>query len=834
MLLNFAFVIIVSGVVQCIKEMKFTLSWLKDHIDTKLHYTEIYQKFIDLGIEIEYIVDQRDKYKNFVTGIIVDAVRHPNADKLCLCEVDVGGKILHIVCGASNARKGIYVIVALEGAVVPCSGITIKCGKIRGEESQGMLCSDTELSIALKDYAGVFSGDNTCDGIIELNKCQPGLSVCDLLQLNDVIFDASITPNRADCFSVRGLARDLVGAGCGSMINLNSSDYYKTNKGASIDNNIDVRIATNKCDYYTSCVFRNIIRQTPTFIAKRLKLVGQNLINPAVDIANYVCLDIGQPLHLFDKSKIASNIVVREAYESEKISALDNNTYTMHSGSVVVGDLDKPYAIAGIIGGKETAISEDTSEILIESAYFNSEAITVTGQKLRICTDARVRFERGVDPQAVEEGIHRFLQLANVREFSDIKRFGLCPVNAHKVELSFDLFASISGFGLDVFLNAKEVLERLGCNVIEADSTKIIVETPSFRHDLVIPEDIAEEIIRVYGINAIEPVRLEMGHKQVCNNVQKYTDTKLLNYLCNSGYQEIKTFSFVEEECARLFTRQGSSVLKIQNPINAAMNTMRNSLIASAIPAIAKNQCRGMNNLKLFEYGHIFDFDSKGDINERQSIAAIMTCDYHDRHWNSKQRKVEIFDIKQDVEKCMSILSTSYTISNGSNGVEYYHPGRCGTIFAKINGTKTIIGYFGELHPSIVERYEIVGPVMCFEIFLDNLQILQKKVNLNVSQYQAVSRDFSFIFNGQVTADKILNSIKKMNITEVVDVRIFDLYKHESIGSNKKSVGVEVVLQSQKETLQDEFIECISNKIIATINQNLGGELRLPGDDRPK
>ncbi len=809
-------------------KMKFTISWLKDHIDTNLDYQQISEKFVDLGIEIESTTNQSDIYRNFVTGKIVEAHQHPNSDRLCICKVDISdNKMLNIVCGAPNARQGVYVVVALQGAIVPATGFEIKISKIRGEESQGMMCSAQELCIDPNDYEIIDPQTNNCDGIIELKQCNLGKSIVDLMSLNEIILDASITPNRADCFSVRGLARDLVGSGCGTMKDIGDSKYYHDNLGNNtITNNTSVEIKTDKCQAFYTCTLANLITKTPKTISQRLKLIGQKLISPTVDIANYVCFDIGQPLHLFDLDKINTKVVVRESTGDEQITALNNNEYTIPDKSIVTGDDNCVYAISGIIGGTNTSVTQETKNIMIESGYFDKDSIAITGQALHINTDARTRFERGVDPNCLANGIMRFLQLSESHSYSEINVHGNTHNNIKTIILEYDLFAKVSGLGIDVFREAPNILKRLGCHIASSDDSSITLETPSWRHDLSIPEDAIEEVARVYGINRIDPVPLPDSYNTSPIFHEQHTEI-ISEYLCHTGYKEVQTFSFVDDDMANRFLMQDCSTVKIQNPINKEMGAMRNSLIISNLSAIKKNQTRGNECIKLFESGHIFYLNKDGFITEEKCISGIISGYRNSRHWSGARDYFDVFDIKQTLEQIMNSVNIQYSITNGIDDLDYYHPTRCGTVTQKIKGSKVVIGYFGELHPSIIQRSGISGPVICFELFLDRYSSCNKIANTQVSPYQAVYRDFSFVIDKNITSDKLLASIKKLNIQEILNYRIFDVYEHESIGEGKKTVGIEVVLQSQKETLKDDFIESVSDKIIKKIESDHGCILRI-------
>lgn len=787
--------------------MKFTFDWLKSHLKTDLSYVEISEKLTDLGIEVEEITDNSKKFENFVVGFIESAEKHPNADKLQVCKVNIGKEKLQIVCGAKNARKGLYVAVAKVGALVPAFNEKLKKSMIRGLESQGMMCSTDELLIQ----------DDGIDGILELeNSPIPGQDLASALNLNEIIFDVSLTPNRADCFSVRGIARDLAAIDAGGLLDLDNCDIYE-----NIENPIDVEIQTKNCDYFSTLVVKNVMGKTPDYIARRLTAIGQNLINLPVDVANYVCIDIGQPLHIFDLDKLPKKIYVRESRQGEILETLNNKITTLPSEAIVVSTENEPLSIAGIMGGKPSSFDKNSKNILIEGAYFNKVSIAKTGQNLRLCSDSRTRFERGVDPQNIELAVKYTASILSKCcncQISNIKKHGKLPENKYTIALTFKKFQALTNLTNEDFKNSLPLLEKLGIKIKSANNEKIIVETPTWRHDLEIEEDLIEEIVRLMGYDHISEMELEKKEPIT----QRYLTDKLSDALLYNGYYEVKTFSFIDLKTAELFAEK-ENLIEIQDALTNEFAFLRPSVIASHLKSIKNSQNKSQHNLKLFEIGKQF-IKNNNEITESSVLTATISEKFTERNWKERQNNVSIFDIKILLEKLINLSNINTRLI--SIAPKYYHPGRSGTyIFQK----DTPLAYFGEVHPTILSSLGITGPIVCFELFLNNLPdiLIQKIKNpLIMSQYQATTRDFSFIIKKSTSANDILNTIKKLKIIEIKDIKIFDVYESSSIGNDNKAIAFELLLQSDKSTLSEDQINDISQKVIKSINETCDGILR--------
>ncbi|MDR2598272.1 MAG: phenylalanine--tRNA ligase subunit beta [Holosporales bacterium] len=794
--------------------MKFTFDWLKDHLQTDLGYREVARILIDLGIEVEEIIDHSLKFQDFVVGFIRNTKPHPNADRLRVCEVDVGkNEILNIVCGAQNARTGIYVAVARVGAVIPDRNERLKRSTIRGIDSEGMMCSAEELLIDL---------DDEFDGILELSRnSQIGENIAHALKLDDIIFDVSITPNRADCFSVRGLARDLAAAGAGRLLPL----HKPISASESIDNPVDIDLQSSNCPYFSTVAVSGASGGAPEYVTRRLKAIGQRLIHGPVDIGNYICIDIGQPLHIFDLDKLPPNLVVRESIAGEKLKTLNGEETVLPSGAIVIASQDGDVlSIAGIMGGESSAFADGSKNVLIEGAYFDRIAIARAGQTLRLTTDSRTRFERGVDPSLIEYAVQYAASLITfdgVGKFSGIKKYGSFPVNKKTVILNFSKFHSLTGLDHENFLKSKEIAEKLGMSIELIDEHQIAIESPPWRYDISIEEDIIEEVVRIIGYDNIEERALE---KQ--DPISRlYVIDKITDALVYNNYHEVKTFSFIDTETARLFSDPGEHIT-INDPLTIEFAVMRPSVVASHLKAIKLAQSKSQRNSRIFEVGKKYrktDSD-RGKISEENTVTATISEDKTIRTWRKRRESVSVFDVKEDLEKTLNMVISGFRLTR--QAPEYYHPGRSGSYIIQKD---LVIAHFGEIHQSILEEMDITGPIACFELFLDHIPDLvtfKQKPPLVLSPYQPTIRDFSFIVKKDVLGSDIVDIVKKLKLSCITSITIFDVYESEAIGIDSKAVALEVVLQSDKSTLTDKDIKEISDKIVESIQINCDGILR--------
>jgi phenylalanyl-tRNA synthetase beta chain len=791
--------------------MRFTFNWLKDHLQTDLSYQEIEDKLVNLGIEVESVVDGSEDFKGFVVGCIKDTGRHPNADKLQICKVDVGGDILEIVCGAENVRPGIRVVVAKDGTIIPSFGSVLYKSTIRGVESNGMMCSANELMLK----------DHDSNGILELSTgAIVGENPAKSLGLDEVVFDVSITPNRADCFSVRGIARDLAAAGAGRLLPLRDlGDIIRVT-----DNNVGVDIQTEDCLYFSTLAIEGITGELHEYIKKRLSAIGQKLIHLPVDIANYVCLDIGQPLHIFDLDKVSDGIAVRIAKAGTRLSALNGKEIIFNGHEVVVASKEgEPLSVAGVIGGVESSFSEGSRNILIEGAFFRKTAIARSGQALNIQSDSRTRFERGVDPQMVDYAVRYVAcllgEVCDCRT-SFIKKCGQLPENKNIVNVSFSKFSALAGLSTSDFENGVETLKNLGMTVISSSPSKISVETPSWRHDLTIEEDIIEEILRIFGYENIEDEEIDNCAPLIETDI---TDT-ISDALVFNGYHEIKTFSLVKLRVAEMFAK-ADEVIAIKNPMTVDFAVMRPSIIASHLRIIKMSQNKSQYNNRVFEAGRQYT-KKDGGLNEVPVVCATLSGERTRKTWRHPREIISIFDLKKDLECILGSVIRLHDFRLQMGGAEYYHPGRSGTYVSREGN---VIAYIGEVHPAILSEMCIAGPVVCLELFTDMLSDVGCKTSECCpvfSQYQSTSRDFSFIINKLIAVGDILESIKGLRLEYVKDVGVFDIYESNEIGDQNKAVALKVIMQSDRATLSDEDISNASSSIVEVISKNHGGILR--------
>ena len=790
--------------------MKFTLEWLLSHLDVECSIDELSEKLTTIGIEVEDICDCAAKFSGIFVGKIKECCKHPDADRLSLCKVDVGDKnsekLLQIVCGAPNVRQGLTVAVALVGTVIPVTGLELKAGKIRGITSEAMMCSAYELQLGI-DHNGILELD---DNFIV------GMPFADALNLRDIIFDVSITPNKADCCSVRGIARALSCYGFGKLKPLLYQNVVATEK-----NTTNVTMETEKCHYFSYRPIFNIQDAvTPDFIAKRLNAVGQKLISATVDIANYICLDIGQPMHIFDLDKLPQNFVVRNSIKNEEIDALNGKTEKIPENSVIVGDNDA-FSVAGIIGGIKTAVSQDTRNILIESACFDKVTISLTSQQMRLHTDSSYRNSRGVDPDAAVTAMEYatyLLSKCSTCSVGDIKSIGKLPDNTHKITITRKKFCNLTGLTEKDWQYVPKILRTLQFEIIAENSTSIDIITPSYRYDLEIEEDIIEEILVMLGYNTIESVELPKKNPIISQN----TCDVISDILLSNGLSEIKTFSFVDEKICNFFECDNEKWVKLETPLTTEFAVMRTTPMASIIKVLKLYYDNKHVNTKFFEIGKRF-CKLENKIIERNTLTIAVMGSQNGRNWAEHKKNVDVFYVKSILERVFAGIGiANYRIKNGTN-LQYYHPGQSGSYIIKKDDC---LATFGALHPNILSQFNIKVPIICADIYLEHIDSTVKncvKLPQSLPQYHPIMRDFSFVVSAEITASDIIDSIKKAHIDMISNINIFDIYMLEN---EQKAVGVEITIQPKKVTLTDVQIEEISNKITKNVCNNCNAILR--------
>ena len=793
--------------------MNITLNWLKKHLKTSSNTNAIAEKLTSIGLEVESITSASSNLSNFKVCKVLKAIKHPDADKLKVCDVDIGdGKITKVVCGASNARDGLITVYASPGTVIPKNGMKLSVAKIRGVESFGMLCSESELNLSEES-----------EGIIELKK---KFNVGDnfFTENLDPMIDISITPNRSDCLGVRGIARDLAACGEGSFIQQKKEKIKVTSK-----KNIKVEIARESgCSQFGGCYIEGVQnKESPVWLKKHLESVGQKPISAIVDITNYVMLDINRPLHAYDADKIKEKIIVRRSKKGESFKALDNKNYQLSADHCVISDKEKVLGLGGIIGGETTGIELDTTNIFLEAASFDPISIAKSSKELGIITDAKYRFERGVDPNSIEEGLikaSKLIQEICGGKISKINIVGKSNYKEKKIKFIVSNFKKLIGFSISN-IEAIKILEKLGF-IVKNKKTYLDLIVPSFRPDINQEVDIIEELIRIKGYNNIplaEPNRI--AFKPALNYEQK-----LFHYIQRSiaslGYLETVTWSFASSKINDLLT---DKKLRLTNPISSDLDTLRTSIFSNILTHCKNNIDRGYKNLMLFEVGPVFNGINPGD----QSVVAGALRLGHkiEKSWIEKNALSNVYDVKSDAISVLldlGIEKDKLVIENKSNLL--FHPGRSGSIYLGSN-KGPLLATFGEINPIITNQLEFEKLSPCgFEIYLEGFKEPKKKQKdknvFTVSKYQSVERDFAFVVDKNIKASEIISIIKNCEPILIQSIDIFDVYEGDNIEKNKKSIALSVKLQSMDKTLDEKTIEAISQQIILSVQAKTGGTLR--------
>jgi phenylalanyl-tRNA synthetase beta chain len=805
--------------------VKFTLSWLKEHLDTDATLDEIVAKLTMIGLEVESVEDKGKLLAPYVIARVTEAKQHPNADRLRVCMVDTGdGKPIQVVCGAPNARTGMTGVFVPPGAFIPGKNMTLAIGTIRGVESRGMLVSEFELQI---------SDDH--DGIIDLPADAPiGTAYAKYAGLDDAVLDINLTPNRPDCTGVNGIARDLAATDLGTF----KERTPKPVKGeflCPVSVKLDFGQTHPLCPAFALRLVRGVKNgPSPEWLQKRLKAIGLRPINTLVDITNFITYDRGRPLHVFDAKKVKGNLVVRRAANGEQLLALDGKTYTLDNAMCVIADDNGVESLAGIMGGEASGCDESTTDVLIESALWDPINIAQTGRKLGINSDARYRFERGVDPNFMVPGLELATQM--VIELcggtpSEITVAGKAEAPEKIIDFPTSELKRLAGLDLNL-IEMRRILSKLGFFVAGQD-TRVKVAAPSWRPDIEGKADIVEEIVRIVGVDRIPSTPFGRGdapRKPVLTTAQVRT-RKAKRALASRGLTEAVTWSFISKPQAELFGG-GKPELALANPIAAELSDMRPSLIPGLVAAVQKNADRGFPDTALFEVGQIFT----GDKPEDQFMAAtgvrraMAKASGVGRHWSSKSADVDAFDAKADA---LAILAAAGAPAQAMQvvpgGPAWFHPGRSGTIQI---GPQNILGYFGELHPRTLEALDAEDPLVAFEVILERIpegkaKATRAKPVLELSAFQPVTRDFAFVVDRAVKAADIVRAAQNVDRKLITGVSVFDVYEGQGIeAGNKKSVAIAVTIQPREKTMTDQEIDALGAKIVAEVSKRTGGVLR--------
>lgn len=775
--------------------MKFTLSWLFDHLETSSSLKDIITKLTELGHEVKRVDDSSVIFQGFVVGQVLKVELHPQADRLKLCQVDSGKNTLQVVCGAPNVYQGMKIAFAPVGVTIPQTGQVIKKSVIRNVESQGMMCSVKELGL----------GDDH-ENILDLQtEKESGTSLAQALEIDDPVIELALTPNRADCFSVRGIARDLAASGLGTLKPLLISPL----KGDFISP-IQVKNMED-CPVFYGRLIKNVKNSlSPIWLQKRLKAIGLRPLSALVDITNYLTYDLGHPLHVFDVSKIKGDIYVRSAKQGEQFKALNEKTYELKEKDIVIADEKGILALGGILGGIESACDESTTDVFIECAFFNSIQIAKTGQSHQILSDARTRFERGIDPESIVYGLHKtteiIVQICG-GEASEIVQAGTLPLKRTIVSLTENKLKRLTGAAISL-AEATGILKRLGFE--EKEEGAFI--SPSFRYDIHIEEDLIEEVLRLKGYHTIPNIPLPF----VPSSKAKDVKSALRQLLAARGFYETVTWSFISEKESQLFEGKGP---KLSNPISQDHSTMRSCLFPSLLKSIKRNETRSVNQGAFFEISPFY----KSDFSQENVLSGLKYGYFSLKDWQQKGRLLNVFDIKTDLIMVLNHLGFQEESFQIDLALSYYHPGRSGAFKLK----DKLIAFFGELHPCTLNHFDIMNPVVGFELFLDCLPAIKsKKKSLELSPYQVVERDFAFLLEKNITARQLLNVVRKVDKKLITEIRIFDVYQGDKLPLGKKSIAFQVKLEPKLSTLTEADIQSLSQKIIESVQKEIKGELR--------
>lgn len=794
--------------------MKFTLSWLKEHLETNASIEQISETLTRIGLEVEEVIDPRAGLKEFITARIDSVENHPDADKLHVLCVNDGTNKYQVVCGAPNVREGLIGIFAREGTLIPLFNERLKRATIRGVESCGMMCAIDEIGLGTAH-----------DAIIELPADTPiGAPAADVLDIDPVI-EVSITPNRAECLGVRGIARDLAAAGLGTLKPLN---IVKT--PAKFANPIKISVeCPNECPVYTGRYIKGVNNhaETPKWMKDRLNAIGIHSISPLVDVTNYINFDLARPLHVFDADKLKGNLTIRMAKNGEKFVALNEKEYELADFALGICDEEGVQCLGGIMGGLEKGCSADTTNVLLECALFKPECIAKTGRKLQIDSDSRYRYERWVDPKSNISGSDYATALIISICGGEASELTVCGAENMAPQVAYLRPERLESFiGLAVPAEkSMEILQKLGFEV-SLENGRIKAVSPSWRGDIECEQDLIEEVVRMIGLDEIPDVSLPHDKlpKPILTPIQH--NAKIIKHeLALRGMFETVTWSFADSEIAQYF-RKGQEAILLQNPIVKELDEMRPSILPNLLAAVKNNIDRGYPNVALFEVGPEFT----GRNPQEQHISATGVCSGQTsaKDWAHSARDYDVYDAKADALAVIAAANGPYENPQiTTDAPSYYHPGRSGVIRLG----KNVLAYFGEIHPAILKALDIKSRVVAFEVNVNNIPLPRQSAGkarkrLELSQFQPVDKDLAFVVDKTVTAAAIIAAAKNADRNHITDVRIFDIYEGITLPSGKKSVAISLTFQPIEQTFTDKDIENLMNKVIVEVGKKTGGELR--------
>jgi len=796
--------------------MKFSLAWLKQYLDTEASAQEIAAKLNALGIEVEELSDPAERLAGFRVARVLTAAPHPNADKLQVLTVDNGeGEPLQIVCGAPNARAGLVGVLGTAGAFVPAGGFELRKSTIRGVESNGMMCSARELEL----------GDDH-QGIIELPADAPiGTAFADYRGTSPV-FDVAITPNRPDCMGVYGIARDLAAAGMGPLKSIEIAPA-----SATFECPVEIRTDDPEgCPAFFGRVIRGVKNgSSPEWLQAALRGAGQRPISALVDLTNYLMLGFGRPAHAYDLAKLKGAVVARRAKDGEQVLALNEKTYTLDSSMTVIADDHGVHDIAGIMGGEDSGVSEGTTDVLLEIAYFDPERIGATGRKLGLASDARTRFERGVDPAFLEPGLELLTALIIETcggEASDVVRAGAPPMETATVAFDTGLVSRLGGVDIPE-AEQRAILERLGF-AVAADWT---VKAPTWRPDIDGAPDLVEEVVRVHGLDRVAsaPLPRAEGVARPTATTEQRIERRLRRAAAARGLNEAVTWSFLPEPDADHFAEGNGGVWVLENPISEDMKAMRPSLLPALLAAAKRNLDRGASSVRLFEIGRRYLRGEAGRSDERASLAVLLAGDRDARGWaTGKARPFDAFDAKAEALALLAEAGAPVDkLQVAGEAGRQFHPGQSATLRL---GPKAVLARFGALHPQTLAAFDVEGPVVAVELFLDAIPARKGGESFARAAYappalQPVMRDFAFLVPAGLPAGDLLRAVKGADKANIVDAHVFDEFRGTGVPEGHKSLAIEVTLQPGEKSYTDEDLKAISETIVAAATK-LGAELR--------
>ncbi len=797
--------------------MKFTLSWLKSHLETDATLDEITYALTDLGLEVEGVEDRGAALAAFTIGYVESAEKHPDADRLRVCQVQTDEGVKQIICGAPNARQGITVVVAKPGVYVPGIDTTIGVGTIRGIESYGMMASERELELSEEH-----------DGIIELASGEVGQTFTDWLAANDPakvdpVIEIAITPNRPDALGVRGIARDLAARGLGTLkpsaVDVVEGTFASDIKVSIEDDTLD------GCPLFCGRVIKGVKNgPSPQWLQDRLRAIGLRPISFLVDVTNFFTYDLNRPLHVFDADKVAGDLRVHRAAGGEVITALDDKEYTLQAGQMVISDDNGVESIAGIMGGAASGCTDETVNVFVESAYWDPVQIAYAGRALKINSDARYRFERGVDPAFTPEGLEHAVRMIVEHaggEASEPVYAGAVPDTARAYKLDAARVQSLVGMEIPES-QQRQTLTALGFR-LEGDMAHV----PSWRPDVQGEADLVEEVARIASLTKLEgkPLpRLTAGVSRPVMTPSQRREQIARRTTAALGYNELVTYSFIDQASAALFGG-GDDLTRLENPISTDMSHMRPALLPGLLAAAARNQARGFADLAFFEVGPAFHGGEPGE--QHTLVSGLLVGRTGPKDVHGASRPVDVYDVKADAEAVLAAMGAPAKVQIMRGASDWWHPGRHGKICL---GPKKVLGVFGEVHPRVLAAMDVKGPAMAFTLWPDEVPMPRKsgasKGALTISDLQAVERDFAFVVDAEVEALTLVNAAQGADKALIEDVRVFDEFIGGSLGEGKKSLAITVRLQPTDKTLKEADIEAVSAKVIEKVTKATGGVLR--------